>query len=270
MNSFALLPAAERFNLAALAAAFAIGILTIVYFTLTYSARKKDADRTRGGTFITARFFREYFFFLTAPLITFFLRLGLSPNQISALSLFLSLVAAGCIYSGHLFWGGWAIAFSGVVDTIDGEIARRTGRASKQGAFLDSVFDRYADNAIFISLAAYFALAFSAGSYAAGFWYALLSLLSLSGAALISYSKERGANLGAQDTRGLMQRADRLVILCVMCIYDPAAFWLQRSFTGSQQNEHLLSLLGLAAMGVISHLSAAGRIFRLARTLKRV
>lgn len=90
----------------------------------------------------------------------------------------------------------------GVFDALDGEVARRTGRTSLRGDFLDHVLDRYGDVAVVLGLAA------------SGFtilWLALLALVSL---LLTSYMGTQAQALGiGRVYRGLLSRADRILLL---------------------------------------------------------
>lgn len=267
LNAFHALPANEQVNLFVLLFCFLVGVVTIAIFSLRWKYRKRDRVRSRGGTLITAEFFREYFFFITFPFLKLCEVGRFSPNAISAFSLLLGFVAAGFIAMGWFFWGGWALAFSGMVDTLDGQIARLSGKVSARGAYLDSVFDRYADFAVFSAFLFYFGGGFSEVTVIPAYVPAAAALAALTGAALISYVKERGANLGARDERGLMQRADRLLITCVMCIYDPAALLFAGMLWDEQQNNRYLALAGLIAMAVVSHASAINRIRRIAKQL---
>ena len=81
----------------------------------------------------------------------------LTPNALTFLGLALNGVA-GLIYStGAFFWGGCAALFAGVCDALDGALARKTGQASRFGAFIDSVFARFGEIFIFLGLIWYFA-----------------------------------------------------------------------------------------------------------------
>lgn len=267
LYAFDQLPRAQQINLFVLLFAFMVGLVTIAVFAMRWKTRKRDLARSRGGTLITAEFFREYFFFITYPFLRLCEILHLSPNAISTFSLFFGVSAGILISQGQFFWGGWSLAFSGMVDTLDGQIARITGRISPRGAYLDSVFDRYADHAVFVGFIWYFGTGAANITALPGYAPAAAALAALTGAALISYAKERGANLGAKDERGLMQRADRLLITCVMCIYDPAAHWGATWLLGEQHNNRYLSLAGLFVMAVVSHVSAVNRIRRITQQL---
>lgn len=131
-----------------------------------------------------------------------------SPAALSALALACA-VGAGAVALSARWLGPYPflavcllIFASGLFDVIDGEVARRTGRASARGDFLDHVFDRYADMAILLGLA------FSAWANAVVALLALVSLL------LVSYMGTQAQAVGAgRMYRGLLSRADRLLIL---------------------------------------------------------
>jgi archaetidylinositol phosphate synthase len=134
--------------------------------------------------------------------------LSWSPNRLSGVALGLSalagLLAVAARWTSPLLFLAVSllIFFSGMFDVLDGAVARRTGRASVRGDFLDHVFDRYAD--LFIVLG----LAFS--SYA----YPSLALLALVSLLLTSYMGTQAQAVGAgRSYGGLLTRADRLLAL---------------------------------------------------------
>ena len=68
-----------------------------------------------------------------------------TPNQMTLFTLLLSVVAAAFVAAGWNIPGGILIQAVSVVDGVDGELARLKGMASRFGAVLDAVTDRYAD-----------------------------------------------------------------------------------------------------------------------------
>ena len=75
----------------------------------------------------------------------------LTPNHITLLSFFMGLLGAvGLARTDPWFWiaGGILIQIASIVDGCDGEIARVKLLEGPQGAWLDSVLDRYSDLAI--------------------------------------------------------------------------------------------------------------------------
>jgi len=107
--------------------------------------------------------------------------------------------AGAGLAAGVLFAMGWPLpagvvgAVSQVLDGVDGQLARLTGRETRYGAFLDSVLDRYADGAMVMGIIVYAAKA----SPAAFLWLVLsVGALALFGSNLVSYAKARADGLG--------------------------------------------------------------------------
>ncbi|MFW9865255.1 MAG: CDP-alcohol phosphatidyltransferase family protein [Candidatus Thorarchaeota archaeon] len=98
-----------------------------------------------------------------------FIKLGLSPNQVSIINLLLSfLIFYGVIMAGYghsldLFakqplYGSWffllalLVLGTGIIDGIDGAIARLLGKKTKSGAWFDNVIDRVSDTLMLVCL----------------------------------------------------------------------------------------------------------------------
>jgi archaetidylinositol phosphate synthase len=134
--------------------------------------------------------------------------LGWSPAVLSGIGFGLLVVAGLLAFlvrytTPYLFLPVSFLIFAGgVFDLLDGEVARRTGRTSMRGDFLDHVLDRYGDVAVLLGLAV------------SGFsitWLALVALVSL---LLTSYMGTQAQALGiGRVYRGLLSRADRLLLL---------------------------------------------------------
>ena len=77
---------------------------------------------------------------------------AVTPNQISLLSLAVAGLAFAMFASGQPVAGGLLAQASSIIDGVDGDLARLTGKASPFGAFLDAVIDRYADGFVMLSL----------------------------------------------------------------------------------------------------------------------
>jgi len=145
--------------------------------------------------------------FLDAPLGFIARRIPFSPNVLSVTG-FLITAAAAFIIPYHLLLGGIFIMIGGIFDMLDGIVARTTGRATKFGAFLDSVLDRYSDAFLFLSIAWYLA---AHGDHTGSF----LSIGTLVGAFLISYARARAEGLGASCHTGILERPERIILLIV-------------------------------------------------------
>src|SRR5450759_459475 len=148
-------------------------------------------------------------------LMTALRRIPLTPNQITVLGVALTFVAAVLVAFGYLRWAGIVLIFGGTFDILDGALARSTGRAYPYGAFLDSTLDRYAEGAIYIGLAVYFAG--TPGPYQR--WLLLGTVAALTGSFLVSYVRARAQSLGFVCDSGLFARPERVVVTVIGLIF---------------------------------------------------
>ena len=111
---------------------------------------------------------------------------------------------------GNIKAGGGAILIGGMFDTFDGKLARATGRSSKFGAVFDSSLDRYAELAMFFGMEIYF---LNSGDLMTS----IVIFFALSGSVMVSYVRARAEGLGMECKVGVMQRADRIVLVGVSC-----------------------------------------------------
>jgi|GEM_PF-1660854 len=83
-------------------------------------------------------------------------RLRATPNQLTLISSFFSLVAAGFFLTGNyklMLWGLLPFHLGKILDCADGQLARLTKQGSALGAFLDPFLDRVVDIATLLALA---------------------------------------------------------------------------------------------------------------------
>jgi phosphatidylglycerophosphate synthase len=215
----------------------------------------KDADAlAKGSRFVlsSASFILHWFLWVIRPLEQLMLRMGLGPGGLNFLGLGLGLLSAGLVATGNLDAGGWSMAASGLCDVLDGRIARATKQASPYGKFIDSTLDRFVE--VFVLLGFVFLLRRSP-------WGAFLGAAALGGSVLVSYAQARAETVGVSGTGGLMQRAERLVLLCLACLLDGAA----AKAWGIEPGGVLTVALGLIA--VASLLTAIHRTVSVSRRL---
>lgn len=144
---------------------------------------------------------------------------NLTPTQLTLGGLVLNLLA-GWVYSAGLFFlGGLVLLLGGLGDLLDGPLARLTGKSSRFGAFLDSTLDRYSDFFVFGGIAFYFATEESWGG-------CLVALGILLGAFVTSYTKARAESLLPSCTVGLMERAERVLLLALGSLIPPLLPWV--------------------------------------------
>lgn len=146
----------------------------------------------------------------TEPLVRVLLRGGITPNTITTIG-GLMVVGAGVAYgTGWVRLGGWLILLSGIVDTLDGQVARLGARTTRFGAFYDSTLDRIGDGAWFTGIAAYLLVTpdvrWRNGAVLCCFVGVLASLV-------VSYQRARAEGLGLECKVGIAQRAERVLLL---------------------------------------------------------
>jgi archaetidylinositol phosphate synthase len=195
--------------------------------------------------------------------------LGWSPNQLSGVAV--GLAGAAAALAVLVRWTtpllflpvGLLIFFAGVFDVLDGAVARRTGKTSVRGDFLDHVLDRYADVLILLGLAL--------SAYANPF-LALLALVSL---LLTSYMGTQAQAVGAGRLyAGLLTRADRLLILAAAAFleFDLSLPWPWAP-TAPLSRIHLEGItftvidVALLYFVIAGQWTAIGRAIRVYRTL---
>ena len=146
--------------------------------------------------------------------------LPVTPNQITVVGTSIAFLAAVLAGMGQLRWAGVVLAFGGTFDILDGALARSTRRSYPYGAFLDSTLDRYAEGAVYLGLAAYFAA--TPGPYQRGL--ILATAAALSGSFLVSYVRARAQSLGFKCETGLFARPERVVLTVAGLILG--GYWL--------------------------------------------
>lgn len=132
-------------------------------------------------------------------------RAGINADVLTVIGLAFAVGTAFLIASGHLLLAVFGVIATGVPDILDGTVARNSGRAGPRGAFLDSVSDRVADAVLFGGVAWFLV---GEGAY--------LPVLALAAAALsmlISYERAKAESLGFSARGGIMERAERMVLL---------------------------------------------------------
>ena len=151
---------------------------------------------------------RRYF---EEPAARLFHAAGFSPNALTLLGFAVCVASAALVAMGWLVAGGAVFLAGGILDLMDGALARLTGQATPFGALLDSVFDRLGEAALFVGLGIYALQADYTENYRAFFITALLLALIFSQG--VSYLRARGEGLGVFIRSGLMTRPERVAIL---------------------------------------------------------
>jgi CDP-diacylglycerol--glycerol-3-phosphate 3-phosphatidyltransferase/CDP-diacylglycerol--inositol 3-phosphatidyltransferase len=151
---------------------------------------------------------------MLAPFVNLFIRLGISPDVITVVGTLGVSAGALVFFPQGMLWQGVLVVTAFVFsDLIDGAMARKLGRASSFGAFLDSTLDRVADAALFGGMALFFAW------HAEDRLYLAVTLVCLVMGSVTSYARAKGEQLGYDAKTGLAERPDRLVGLLVPAFF---------------------------------------------------
>jgi archaetidylinositol phosphate synthase len=86
------------------------------------------------------------------PIATVFCKAGVTPNQVSLLSLLAGVTCAVCYYYQMFITGSLFLFLSAVLDLVDGSVARRTERETRFGAVFDWIADKYVDALVILGV----------------------------------------------------------------------------------------------------------------------
>ena len=146
-------------------------------------------------------------------------RSGFGANAITVFGLLVQVGVAYLIIEGRLVLAGFIAIVAAFADAIDGAVAKAAGSASRWGALIDSTSDRLSDGLFFIPVAWLYGV--SPGiEQANDRWVAALSLTALVASYLVSYIKARAEGLGFDCNVGIMERAERLILVIVGLVFN--------------------------------------------------
>ncbi len=181
--------------LAALSATF------LVYCGMCAIGKPPELGKIKHNQFF-GFFMARYLIWVISPFEKMLLG-RVSPNTITAISLAMCGVAGVMMAMGQLGLGVWLFTMAGILDIVDGRLARRLGRTTEAGALFDSVSDRWGELFVFVGYA----------------WYLrdsvwLLAVMgAICGSMMVSYTRARAEGLKVELSGGLMQRAERIVVI---------------------------------------------------------
>jgi phosphatidylglycerophosphate synthase len=155
------------------------------------------------------------------PFVRLLIRLGLTPNMVTTIGLFLNIGVAVIFILGaqqgnrgdfsYIGWAGALVLFAGLFDMLDGQVARLGKMSSLYGALFDSVLDRYSELIMFLGICYYLV----SHHYFLGSLFAFMALI---GSMMVSYTRARAEGLGIECKGGLMQRPERVITIGVSAL----------------------------------------------------
>jgi len=153
-------------------------------------------------------------------------RIGFTANSLTILGIVLTAVAAWRIERGAFLSAGLILTAGGCLDFCDGAVAKARGTASVLGAFFDSVSDRVSDALVFSTLTWHFVRTNELRP-------AVVALVAYAMSVMTSYIRAKAESLGFDSKVGVLERAERLIVICSAMILSfvwiglvEAALWI--------------------------------------------
>lgn len=159
---------------------------------------------------------RRWSRWLVEPIARGLHRLGVTPNALTVFGFLLNLVNAWLLASGRLRLAGVLVLAFSALDGLDGTLARLSGQATRFGAFLDSVLDRFSEAVLYFGLLVYFA-------HSGRQEELYLTYAAIIGSQMVSYTRARAEGLGLPCQVGWFSRVERIIALCIGLV----AGWLR-------------------------------------------
>ena len=232
----------------------------IQYFLFRGLGREVPVDEemlARGESVLLGRSLRQVFAWSTEPICWLLERTPVTPNTLTFMSFATSVAAGVLIALGDVALGGAVALMGGSLDYFDGRVARRTGRTSRAGAFLDSTLDRYSDVALLSGAAVLFRDSVP---------ILVACLVGIGSSVAISYTRAKAESLGGELKVGLMQRAERVVLFCMGALVSPFA---DRLLAPDLQGRNLIFAGAVTLLAVLAAITTGHRTVVGFRNLKR-
>lgn len=163
--------------------------------------------------------FRKPFDATVAPVAKVLTKTGFGPNAFTTIGVGLAGVTAYLLAQGQFLLAFIGLIITGLADAVDGAVAKATDNVSIAGAYFDSVADRLSDALLFLGLSWFYAVGEDPQ-------LALLPSALYVAASLVSYQRAKAESLGFDAKGGLMERAERFIVLGFGLLFSPILLWV--------------------------------------------
>lgn len=188
------------------------------------------------------------------PIVSALTRWRIHPNILSSAGFAVTCASGYFFHQHHVRTAGALILIGGIFDLFDGSVARRTGLASSFGAFYDSTLDRLSEIVVWLGLLSlYNDYRLELGDV--GMIYAVL--LAMAGSLMVSYTRARAEGLDIKCTVGLMQRAERVILIGVA-----ALLFGETTLLGEKGLVLKAVIIGLAALSLLTVIQRIWWVYR--------
>ena len=157
-------------------------------------------------------------------------RAGVSADIVTITGITMATIASVTISMGYLNLkiGFLFLILTGIPDALDGAVAKASGASSRRGAYFDSVSDRLTDILLFGGVAWYL------DSETTDSRIVMLPVAVMCVAMLVSYQRAKAESLGYEAKGGLMERAERFIVLGFGLLFNEllvATLWIMLTLT---------------------------------------
>ena len=241
--------------------------LVVLFLVTTYGVRvlvkgRAHFDRIdrQGGSRLLSKAAMEIGYWILSPVARVLASLHVSPNQVSWISFGFGALAGLFLARGHFGFGAICATICGLLDSVDGMVARLSGVASDAGEVLDAAIDRYVEFFFLAGLAIY---------YREQPALQLLTLMALLGSFMVSYSTTKAEALQIEPPNGLMRRPERAVYLTAgAALSGPSIAWFESTPEFATPLAYPM-VLALAMVAVLANFSAIERFWLITKALRR-
>jgi CDP-diacylglycerol--glycerol-3-phosphate 3-phosphatidyltransferase len=240
--------------------------LLIPVFAAAYGLRVAVKGRVhfdridrQGGSRLLSKGMMELGYWMLQPAARFFVFVGVTPNQLSWASLGFGFVSGACLAQGRFGFGAVFATIAGLLDSLDGMVARISGAASDAGEVLDAAIDRYVEFFFLSGLIIY---------YREILVLQVLALLALAGSFMFSYSTSQAAALKVDLPRASMRRPERTVYLTLGAALSAVTIpWLEASRESSIAIGYPM-VVSLGLVAVVANACSLERFKVIARAIR--
>ena len=185
-------------------------------------------------------------------------KVGVTPDVLTVAGLLLAVAAGISVGAGALRLGLLLVILAALPDLLDGAVAKAGNTASQRGAFFDSVIDRVTDALLLGGVAWYLASNDSAHM-------SVLPFAVMAVSATISYERAKAESLGLQAKGGLMERAERIILLCLGLLFDNLLvpiLWIMLVLTSITAVQRFIKVWKQAAVAPATEVKIEERLAR--------
>ena len=185
-------------------------------------------------------------------------KVGVTPDVLTVAGLLLAVAAGISVGAGALRLGLLLVILAALPDLLDGAVAKAGNTASQRGAFFDSVIDRVTDALLLGGVAWYLASNDSAHM-------SVLPFAVMAVSATISYERAKAESRGLQAKGGLMERAERIILLCLGLLFDNLLvpiLWIMLVLTSITAVQRFIKVWKQAAVAPATEVKIEERLAR--------